>query len=145
MDQSYTVNDLILFIGHCALHFMVQWLFWHISKTVHLTQCLRLYLTKYSSTIIVLGTYKHLYDCSSCSTQLYDIDLHVTVDWLWCLLLFLRQTFLVLMGTFETREFILGQIAYSLKYSSCNASMQPPVSLTFIHGPVILTYISKTI
>ena len=47
--------------------------------------------------------------------------------------------------TFETREFILGQIAYTFKCSSCNASMQPPVSLTFTHGPLILLYISNTV
>ena len=39
-----------------------------------------------------------------------------------------------------TREFILGQVAYTLKCNSCNASMQHPVSLTFIHDPVILPY-----
>ena len=49
---------------------------------------------------------------------------------------------IVLMDTFETREFIFDQIAYS---SSCNASMQPPLSLTFIHGPVILPYISNAV
>ena len=48
------------------------------------------------------------------------------------------------MDTFETREFILGQIAYTFKCSSCNASMQLPMSLTFIHGPVILPYIYNT-
>ena len=46
--------------------------------------------------------------------------------------------------TFETREFILGQIAYTLKCSSRDASMQPPVSMNFVHGPVILPYISDT-
>ena len=47
-----------------------------------------------------------------------------------------------LMDTFETRVFILGQIAYTLECTSCNGFMQPPLSLTFIHGPVILPYIS---
>ena len=51
----------------------------------------------------------------------------------------------VLMDTFETRKFILGQIPYTLNYSSCDASMQPPVSLIFSHGPVILPYISNTV
>ena len=55
-------------------------------------------------------------------------------DFVWCLPVF----FLVLMDTFENREFILGQIAYTFKSSSSNASMQPPMPLTFSHGPVIL-------
>ena len=42
--------------------------------------------------------------------------------------------------TFETREFILGQIACTFTSSSCNASVQCPLFLTFIHGPVILPY-----
>ena len=46
--------------------------------------------------------------------------------------------------TFETREFILGQIAYTFKCSSCNASMPPYVYLTFIHGPFILVDQSDT-
>ena len=50
---------------------------------------------------------------------------------------------LVLMDTFEAGEFTLGQIAF--KCSSCNASMQPLASLIFIHGPVILPYISNTV
>ena len=49
------------------------------------------------------------------------------------------------MDMFETKEFILGQIAYTFKCSSCNASMQHPMTLTFIHGPVILPYITNTI
>ena len=49
------------------------------------------------------------------------------------------------MATFESREFILGQIANTLQCSSCNASMQPHVSLTFSHGPVILPYLSNTV
>ena len=49
------------------------------------------------------------------------------------------------MDMFETKEFILGQIAYTFKCSSCNASMQHPMPLTFIHGPVILPYITNTI
>ena len=56
-----------------------------------------------------------------------------------------KANFLVLMDTFETREFILGQIAYTIEPSSCNASMQPPMSLTFIHGPVMLPYISNSV
>ena len=46
--------------------------------------------------------------------------------------------------TFESREFILGQKAYTFKCSSCNGSIQLPVSLTFIHAPLILPYISNT-
>ena len=53
--------------------------------------------------------------------------------------------FKVILFCFETRELILGQIAYTRKFSSCKASMQPPVSLTFIHGPMILPYISNTV
>ena len=56
-----------------------------------------------------------------------------------------KPKFLVLMDTFETRKIILGQIADTFKYSICNASMQPSVSLTFLHGPVILHYISNTV
>ena len=52
---------------------------------------------------------------------------------------------LVLMDTFETREFIFCQIAYTSQCGSCNASMQSPVSLTFIHSPVSLPYISNTV
>ena len=53
--------------------------------------------------------------------------------------------YLVLIDTFETRGHTLCQMAYTFKCSSCNASMQPSVSLTFIHGPVILLYISNTV
>ena len=54
--------------------------------------------------------------------------------------------FLVLMDiTFKAREYILGQMAYTFKCSSCNACMQPPVFLTFSHGPVILPSISNTV
>ena len=70
----------------------------------------------------------------------------------WCLPLFFFFFFfffeakvLVLMDTFETRDLILGQIAYTSKCSSGNASVRPPVSVTFIHGPVILPYISNTV
>ena len=35
VDKSDIVNDLILFIGHCDLHFMVQW-FWHILSTIYM-------------------------------------------------------------------------------------------------------------
>ena len=52
---------------------------------------------------------------------------------------------LVLTDTFETREFVRGLIAYTIQCSSCSASMQPPMSLTFIHGPVILPYIFNTV
>ena len=57
----------------------------------------------------------------------------------------IKAKVLVLMDTTETREFILGQTSYTFKYSSYNASMQPPVSLIFIHSPVILPYISNTV
>ena len=53
-----------------------------------------------------------------------------------------KALYLVLIINFETVAFILGQIAYTIKCSSCSTSMQPPVSLTFIHGPLILRYIS---
>ena len=56
-----------------------------------------------------------------------------------------KAKFSVLMDIFETGEFILGQIAYTFKYSGCDAAIQPPVSLIFIHGPVILPYISNTV
>ena len=49
-----------------------------------------------------------------------------------------KAKFLVLMDNFETTVFILSQIAYTLKCSNCTASLQPPVSLTHSHGPVIL-------
>ena len=52
---------------------------------------------------------------------------------------------LVLMDIFETKDFIIGQTAYAFKCSSRNASMQPPVSLIFIHGPVVVPYISNTV
>ena len=51
-----------------------------------------------------------------------------------------KVIFLALMDTFETREFILSQIAYTFKSSSCNAPMQSLMSLTFI-----LPYISNTV
>ena len=51
---------------------------------------------------------------------------------------------LVLMDIFETRDFILCETAYTFRCSSCNASMQPPMPLSFSHGPVILLYISNT-
>ena len=56
-----------------------------------------------------------------------------------------KAIFIILMDTFETSEFILGQIAYTFKCNSYNLSMQPPVSLTLIHVPVILPYISNTV
>ena len=49
------------------------------------------------------------------------------------------------MDTFEIRHIIVGQIAHTLKCSGYNASMQPPVSLTFIQSPVIMPYISNTV
>ena len=52
-----------------------------------------------------------------------------------------KALYLVLIINFETVAIILGQIAYTIK-CSCSASVQPPVSLTFIHGPLILRYIS---
>ena len=33
-----------------------------------------------AATIILLGTLIHPYDCGSCITQLYDLDLYVTAD-----------------------------------------------------------------
>ena len=97
-----------------------------------------------AATIIILGTHMHLYDLQ----QLHHK--YVTLTYMSWLTDFgvchcFEGIFLVLMDNFETREFILGQIAYTLKFSSCNASMQLPVSLTFIHGPVILPYISSTV
>ena len=82
----------------------------------------------------MLGTYMHPYDCSSCIIQLCDLDLHVTG---FGVATVLKSKFLVLMDAFESREFILGQIAYTFKCSSCNVFMQSSVSLTFLHGPVI--------
>ena len=86
----------------------------------------------------------HLYDCSSCITQLCDLDLMSGLITLMFDIVF-KAKYLVLMDTFETREFILGQLAYTFKCSSSNASMQPPMSLIFIHVPVILPYISNTV
>ena len=77
----------------------------------------------------------HNYMTLTCMSQLTDFGV------CYCF----KAKVLVLMDTFETREFIHGQIAYTLKCSSCNASMLPPMSLTLSHGPVILPYIPNTI
>ena len=48
-------------------------------------------------------------------------------------------------NTFERNVLILCQIEYSKKSCSCCASIQTPVSLTFIHGPVIFAlYVSSS-
>ena len=75
--------------------------------------------------------------------QLCDLDLHIMIDLLWGLPLFFKANFLVLLDSFETREFILSQIACIFKCSNYNTSKQPLVSLTFIHVPVILLYTVK--
>ena len=69
----------------------------------------------------------HLYDCSSYITQLCDLDLMSGLITLMFDTVF-KAKYLVLKDTFETREFILGQVAYTFKCSSSNASMQPPMS-----------------
>ena len=102
-----------------------------------LIRCLSLLKKTIAATINILGTYMHQYDCSSIITLLCDLDLLVniaTVSKVKCLLL---------MNTSETKQLKRGPIAYTFKCSRCNASIQPSVFLTFIHGPVILPYIAK--
>ena len=50
---------------------------------------------------------------------------------------------LMVTCTFETREFILGQVAYIFKCGRCTASMHSPISFTFIHGLADYPYIQQ--
>ena len=79
--------------------------------------------------LIMLGTYMHPYDCSSCNTQLCDLDLHVTG---FGVATVLKSKFLVLMDAFDGVQRV-----HTFKCSRCNVFMQSSVSLTFVHGPVI--------
>ena len=51
-------------------------------KLTNINKCIELDVKSVhvSVTVIVLGTYILLYDCSSCSTHLCDLDLYVMVD-----------------------------------------------------------------